>query len=58
MRRTLRGHVLLRAQLEKIPIVNALYMTKVAATGVRHGHIRSEEGLLNPCENFGTEIDS
>jgi lipoyl-dependent peroxiredoxin len=27
--------------------MNALYTTKVAATGGRHGHIRSEDGLLD-----------
>jgi organic hydroperoxide reductase OsmC/OhrA len=38
--------------------MNALYTTKVAATGIRHGHIRSEDGLLSPCENSRREIDS
>ncbi len=27
--------------------MSALYTTKVAATGVRHGHIHSEDGLLD-----------
>jgi lipoyl-dependent peroxiredoxin len=27
--------------------MNASYTTKVAATGGRHGHIRSEDGLLD-----------
>lgn len=27
--------------------MNALYITKVAATGGRHGHIHSEDGLLD-----------
>src|SRR5271170_2750478 len=27
--------------------MNALYTTKVAATGGRHGHIRSEDGVLD-----------
>jgi organic hydroperoxide reductase OsmC/OhrA len=36
-------------------MMNTLFSTKVTATGGRHGHIRSEDGLLDmklaPCEN-------
>ena len=38
--------------------MNALYTTKVAAAGARHGQIRGEDGLLSPCANSRREIDS
>ncbi|HEY0257980.1 MAG TPA: organic hydroperoxide resistance protein [Candidatus Methylacidiphilales bacterium] len=33
--------------MENLDRMNALYTTKVAATGGRHGHIHSEDGLLD-----------
>ncbi len=34
--------------------MNALYTTKVTATGGRHGQIRSEDGLLNMKLRLGS----
>jgi hypothetical protein len=38
--------------------MNVLDTAKVAATGVRNGHLRNEDGLLSRCENSRREIDS